>query len=73
MTGKYRFKVGQRVRPSQYGKDRCIFSKTRFDQSGVVTKVDQFNSPTILWNGRKTATGYYSDFIEPDRRRKFNQ
>jgi hypothetical protein len=31
-----RFRVGQRVRPSQYGKDRHIFPKARWDQTGVV-------------------------------------
>lgn len=65
----HKFKVGQRVRPSQYGKERYIFTKTRFEQTGVVTKVDEFNSPTVLWEGRKTASHYYPGFIEPDRRR----
>lgn len=69
IIGKHKFRVGQRVRPSKYGQDSCIFPKTRFDQSGVVLKVDQFNTPTVLWNGRKQARGYYPDFVEPDRRR----
>lgn len=70
MLGKHKFRVGQRVRPSQYGKDNRIFSKTRHDQSGVVVKVDRFNAPTVIWEGRKTASEYHPDFIEPDRRRK---
>lgn len=70
MMGKYKFKVGQRVRPSHEGR---IFPRTRFEQTGVVTRVDKFNSPTVLWEGRKTASGYYADFIEPDRRRTTQQ
>lgn len=66
---QHRFRVGQRVRPSEYGKDHCIFPKSRFDQSGIVTKVDEFNSPTVLWDGRKTPKGYAPEFIAPDRRR----
>jgi hypothetical protein len=66
----HKFRVGQRVRPSQYGKDRCIFTKTRHNQTGVVMKVDEFNSPTVLWEGRKRSSSYYPGFIEPDRRRK---
>lgn len=69
MLGKHKFKVGQRVRPSSCGQEHRIFPKSKFDQTGVVTKVDKFNSPTVLWEGRKTATGYYPDFVEPDRRR----
>lgn len=70
MLGKYKFKVGQRVRPSDYGIARNIFPKTRHSQSGIVVKVDRFNCPTVLWNGRKTAHGYHPSFIAPDRRRK---
>lgn len=70
MMRKHKFKVGQRVRLSQYGKDRHIVPKTRMDQSGVITKVDEFNSPTVRWEGRKTASGYFAGFIEPDRRRR---
>ena len=70
MMRKHKFRVGQRVRPSQYGKDSYIFAKTRRDQTGVVTNVDEFNSPTVRWEGRKTAYGYFAGFIEPDRRRR---
>lgn len=66
---KHKFKVGQRVRPSQYGKDHFIFPKTRHEQTGVVTKVDEFGCPTVLWEGRKTPFGYFGGFVEPDRRR----
>lgn len=70
LARKHKFKPGQRVRLSQYGKDSNIGPITRRDQSGVVTKVDEFNSPTVLWDGRKTAAGYFPGFIEPDRRRR---
>jgi hypothetical protein len=70
MLGKHKFKVGQRVRPSQEGEDAYIFRRKHFDRTGIVTKVDKFNCPTVLWEGRKTASGYYAGFIQPDRRRK---
>jgi hypothetical protein len=70
MLGKHKFRVGQRVRPSPYGQQRFIFPKTRWNQTGIVEKVDRFNSPTVRWAGRKTTSSYYPDFIEPDRRRK---
>ena len=69
MFGKHKFKVGQRVRPSQYGIDRFIFRRSKALQSGTITKVDKFNSPTILWDGRKTTSSYFAGFIEPDRRK----
>lgn len=69
MVQQHKFRAGQRVRPSQYAKDCHIFPRTRFEQTGVVQKVDEFNSPTVLWDGRKTASGYFAGFIEPDRRR----
>jgi hypothetical protein len=69
MIGKHKFKVGQRVRPSAYGIGRHIFLRARVKQSGKVMKVDEFNSPTVLWDGRKTAKSHHPDFIEPDRRR----
>lgn len=67
MLGKHVFKVGQRVRPSAEGIAANLF-KRRPNRSGIVQKVDRFNSPTVLWDGRKTASGYHPDFIEPDRR-----
>jgi len=70
MFGKHKFKEGQRVRPSREGQQAYIFPKTRFDQTGIVVKVDRFNSPTVLWEGRKTTSSYYAGFIEPDRRRR---
>lgn len=70
MLGTHKFKVGQRVRPSEYSMGRFIFPKTRAAQSGIVTKVDEFNCPTVLWDLRKTASGYHPDFIEPDRRKR---
>jgi hypothetical protein len=70
MLGKHKFRVGQRVRPSAEGIAVNIFPKTRQLQTGVVQKVDRFNSPTVLWEGRSTPKGYHPDFIAPDKRRK---
>lgn len=58
------FVVGQRVRLSQYGKDSRIYSGKKAERHGTVTKVDEFNCPTVLWEGRRTATSYYPDFID---------
>lgn len=58
------FKIGNRVRPSQHGKDRRIFQKKDYERMGTVVKVDVFNSPTVLWDGRKTVSGYHPDFVE---------
>ena len=73
MTGvrksKHYFRVGQRVRPSGYGIKKLIYARTKHDQSGVVTKIDKFGDPTVLWSGRKTPLGYYQGFIEHDRRK----
>lgn len=66
----HRFKVGQHVRVSQYGLDHNLVPKTRRDQTGIVVKVDEYNCPTVLWDGRKTPQGYHPKFIAPDRRRK---
>lgn len=70
MLGKHKFKTGQRVRPSDEGIAGLIFVKTKIAQTGVVTKVDKFNCPTVLWEGRKTPKRYHADFIEPDRRKR---
>lgn len=70
MLGRHKFTKGQRVRPSAEGISAHIFPKTRHGQTGTVVKVDQFNSPTVLWEGRETTTSYYAGFIEPDRRRR---
>jgi len=70
MLGKHKFKVGQRVRPSEYGIAALVFPKTRHNQTGRVIAVDRFNSPSVLWDGRKTSASYHPDFIAPDRRRK---
>jgi hypothetical protein len=69
-VGTHRFKVGQRVRPSAKAVAGYLFPKTRRNQSGVIKKVDKFNCPTVLWEGRKTPSSYHPDFIAPDRRRK---
>ncbi len=70
MMGKHKFRVGQRVRLSAEGIAANLVPKTRRDQTGVVQKIDEFNSPTVLWEGRKTPRSYYAGFIEPDRRRR---
>lgn len=70
MLGKHRFRVGQRVRPSQLAIEKTLFAKTRHAATGIVTKVNEFNCPTVLWEYRKTTASYHPDFIALDRRRK---
>lgn len=69
MIGNHKFKVGQRVRPSDHATTRNVFAKTRWHASGVVTKVDEFNFPTVLWDYRRTGSTYHPLFLRPDRRR----
>jgi hypothetical protein len=69
MIGKHKFRKDQRVRLSTAGKYACICKRTRREESGIVTRVDEYNSPTVLWDYRKTTSTYHPDFIEPDRRR----
>lgn len=69
MARKHKFRVGQRIRLSAYGRERNLLPRKRIDASGVVTKVDRFNSPHVRWDHRRTASGYFPGFIEPDRRR----
>jgi hypothetical protein len=66
MIGRHKFRIGQRVRPSPEGIRRNVFPGKKATRGGVVEKVDEFNSPTVLWDGRKTADGYHPDFIEPE-------
>lgn len=68
MLGKHKFKVGQRVRLSDYGKAALLLPKCRRQTMGTVTKVDEFNSPSVRWDHRKTASGYHPDFIAPARK-----
>lgn len=68
MLGKHKFRVGQRVRPSKEGIEANLFARTRQQATGVVTRVDEFNCPTVLWSYRKTPSGYAPWFIAPDRR-----
>lgn len=70
MARKHKFRVGQRVRLSAYGRERHILPRHHVDASGIITKVDYFNSPSVRWDHRRTASGYFPGFIEPDRRRK---
>lgn len=65
MLGKHKFRVGQKVRPSAEGIAANLFPKTRQKQSGVVRKVDRFNCPTVLWEGRRTSSSYHPRFIAP--------
>ncbi len=65
-----KFRVGQRVRLSPLGLERNLVPKTRLHQSGIVVKVDEFNCPKVVWDGRKTPRGYYHGFIAIDRRRR---
>lgn len=68
MFRKHKFRVGQRVRLSAYGRERGMLPRTRIDASGVVTMLDGL-SPRVRWDHRRTASGYFPGFIEPDRRR----
>ena len=70
MLGKHKFRVGQRVRPSEEGIAARLFPKTRHEQSGIVTSVDRFNCPSVVWEGRKKPSEYHPAFISPDHRRK---
>lgn len=70
MIGRHRFRVGQRVRLSPEARTRSLLPKCRRDATGIVTKVDEFNCPSVRWEHRKTASSYHPDFIEPDRRRR---
>lgn len=69
MLGKHKFRVGQRVKLSQEGRDSLIMPKSRRDIHGTVTKVDRFNSPSVKWDHRRTESGYSPYFIEPVRKR----
>lgn len=69
MMRKHKFRVGQRVCLSAYGRERNTMPRHRRDASGVVTKVDEFNSPTVRWDYRRTGSSYFAGFIEPDKRR----
>lgn len=66
MSDDHLFKVGQRVRPSEYGISRNIFLRGTEERTGVVVKVGMFNTPYVLWDGRKTASFYHPSFIEAD-------
>ena len=61
------FRVGQKVRPSREGIAATLFKGKKALATGRVVKVDRFNCPTVLWEGRKTATSYHPDFIDPVR------
>jgi hypothetical protein len=69
MIGRYRFKVGMRVKLSEAGREAQIRPASKLDRLGTVTTVDKFNSPKVRWDGMKTPQGYHPDFIQPVRRR----
>jgi len=64
------FRIGQRVRASQRGIDALLFPGKKALRSGVVRAVDEWNCPTVLWDGRLTTDTYHPDFITVDKRRK---
>ena len=68
MLGRFLFRPGQRVRLSPKGRASSLIDPKHNDRGGVVTKVDEFNVPSVKWDGRKTASGYHPDFIQPDHR-----
>lgn len=67
MLGKHKFRVGQRVKPSERGIAANLFSHRKAVRRGTVMAVDRFNSPTVLWDGRRSTSEYHPDFIEPVR------
>ena len=61
-----KFEVGQRVQLSALGHEAGLASRRKdIANVGAVLSVDRFNSPTVLWDGRKSASKYHPDFIEP--------
>ena len=58
-----RFKVGQNVRLSRMGIRALCYKGQKAMRIGVVVKVDEFNSPSVLWDGRRTSSAYHPDFI----------
>jgi hypothetical protein len=58
-----RISGGQRVRLSEEGRKARLRPKSKWAQRGTVLKVDKWNSPTVLWDGYKTASGYHPRFI----------
>lgn len=67
--GRHKFKVGQRVRPSDLGIAELVFIRTKVSL-GVVTRVDKYNSPTVLWDNRKTTSKYHPSFISHAKPRR---
>ncbi len=68
-----KFRVGQRVRPSQEGIEAHVFDgvyrgELRAKWSGVVIAVDRFNNATVKWDALKRAIRYAPCFIAMDRR-----
>jgi hypothetical protein len=63
------FRVGQRVKPSPEGIAANLFRRGKENVRGTVTKVDEFNSPTVLWDWRRTTASYHPDFIDPIRKK----
>lgn len=70
LSGRHKFRVGQIVRPSVEAIAANLFRRAHYQRRGIVKKVDRFNCPTVLWEGRKTASSYHPDFIRPARKRE---
>jgi hypothetical protein len=70
ITAQPPFRVGQKVKPSAEGIAATLFPGVKAKRIGAVTKVDEFNCPTVLWQGRKTASSYHPRFIAPLNKRK---
>lgn len=68
--GKHKFRKGQRVRLSDEGRKKRLLPRVRLNASGKVLRVDNWNSPTVRWDHRRTADKYWAGFIEPDTRKK---
>lgn len=65
MLGRHKFTIGDRVRPSPNGRAANIFHPKHHKSLGTITQVDEFNTPTVLWDHRKTTSRYHPDFVEP--------
>lgn len=61
-----KFRVGDRVKPSQYGIVNNIYTVSGQNRRGTVTGVDKFNFPSVRWDGQKTTIKYHPSFVEHD-------
>lgn len=71
MAGRYKFTVGQRVRPSFKGIKSNIFMPKYWEAGGVITRISKdTNNISVRWDHRRTAATYEQSFIEPDWRER---